>query len=582
MEKRVIIAFVLALALLIAWQFLFPPPKQEPPVPASQEQIVIPREEPQEKDFRQPEVPVEGSTEEESAAAEVGLSIEEETEREITLENSLYQITFSNRGGVVVSWRLKEHLNKNEDKSFEPLDLISATSKELGIYPLQIKSWDAEIDNKLNTALFETTTEPATLLDHNGEKIAGQKIIFKYADGYGLYAEKILEVPDGGYLSHLSFTLRGVPKNINPSVVWGAGFGQEKQNSNRFYYSGQAIANVAGKIDRIATKKVKEEQVLSGNLRWVGLEDQYFGIFFIPQSPVDAFTLSPSTFRDKEEKEKRVLTLAVPQLEAGYGLYVGPKDYHILRDIGYDLKYAVNFGSIIGPIALGLFHSLVWLYEKVWPNYGLAIIIVTVVIRILFFPLTQKSFVSMKKMQTNMQRIQPKINAIKTKYKKKGLDFQSRQKMNQEIMDLYKKEGINPMGGMTGCFPLLLQLPILWAFFNVLRASIELRQAPFMLWIDDLSVMDPYYITPILMGATMFIQQIMSGTAIGDPFQRRMMYMMPLIFTFFFLSFPSGLVLYWLINNILGIGQQYLINKQAKRIMELEKNNKEKAKSKGR
>jgi YidC/Oxa1 family membrane protein insertase len=578
MEKRVIIAFVLALALLIAWQFLFPPPKQEPPAPAVQEQSVMPIEEPQEEALSlQPELPAEELQEE-----EVGLSIREETEREITLENSLYQITFSNRGGAVVSWRLREHLKKNPDKSFEPLELVSSVSKNLGIYPLQIKTRDAEIDNKLNTALHETTTEKVSLTDHNGERVSGQRIIFKHADGLGLYVEKVLEVPDEGYLTHVGFTLLGVEKSINPSIVWGAGFGQEEQNSNRFYYSGQAIANIAGNIDRIATKKVKEERILSGGMRWVGLEDQYFGIFFIPQSHVDAFTLSPSTFENKEGKEEKVLTLAVPQVEAGYDLYVGPKDYHILRDVGYDLKYAVNFGSIIGPIALGLFHSLVWLYENVSPNYGLAIIIVTVLIRILFFPLTQKSFVSMKKMQTNMQRVQPKINAIKTKYKKKGLDFQSRQKMNQEIMDLYKKEGINPMGGMTGCFPLLLQLPILWAFFNVLRAAVELRQAPFILWIGDLSVMDPYYITPILMGATMFIQQIMSGSAIGDPFQRRMMYMMPLIFTFFFLSFPSGLVLYWLVNNVLGIGQQYLINKQAKKVIDQEKSNKEKGKSKRR
>jgi YidC/Oxa1 family membrane protein insertase len=187
----------------------------------------------------------------------------------------------------------------------------------------------------------------------------------------------------------------------------------------------------------------------------------------------------------------------------------------------------------------------------------------------------------MKKMQSQMQKVQPKITAIKTRYKKKGLDFQSRQNMNQEIMGLYKKEGINPMGSMTGCLPLLLQLPILWAFYNVLRAAVELRQAPFILWINDLSAKDPYLITPILMGATMLIQQVMSGPMGGDPFQRRMMYMMPIIFTFLFLGFPSGLVLYWLVNNVLAIGQQYLINKQAKKLIESEKNSKGKAKSKG-
>ncbi len=567
MEKRVIIAFILALGVLILWQFLFSPVKQEQQKPAEEKEIAI------QEEVLSNEEKIQQAT---SVAQEEGLEreiietpIEEKIEREIIVENSYYQITFSNRGGVVTSWRLKEHL----DDYGEPLELVSSASKNLNIYPLQLKSGDNELDTKLNNALYEVATETLAMTDRLGKTVEGQRITFKYADGSGLYIEKILEIPYGEYLSQIMFSMQNIAGDISPSLIWGAGFGKRRQNSTRFYYSGQAIANISGRVSRTAEKKVEEEKALSGNIEWVGLEDQYFSIIFIPKSNIDTIKLLSSKLSNEEGKEERYLSLSIPKIDNGYSLYVGPKDYHILSNIGYDLKNAINFGSIsiIALIAKGLFFSLIWLYERVFPNYGLAIIIVTVVIRILFFPLTQKSFVSMKKMQTQMQKVQPKINAIKTKYKKKGLDFKKRQTMNQEIMDLYKKEGINPMGGMTGCLPLLLQLPILWAFYNVLRVAVELRHAPLFLWIKDLSVKDPYYITPLLMGATMLIQQKMSGPTGGDPFQQKMMLMMPIIFTFFFISFPSGLVLYWLANNVLGIGQQYLINKQAKKLIAREK-----------
>lgn len=564
MDKRTLMAFALALALLILWQFLFPPAEQEPLEPVEEGEIAVQKEVPSDEE----EVPFEAYAleEEELAREEAGITIEEDREREIVLENSLYIITFRNRGAIAVSWRLKEHL----DDSYEPLELISPISKNLNIYPLQLKTGDDELDQKLNMALFETTAKKATLTDISGNTVGGHRVTFKYADGSGLYVEKILEIIDGDYLSNVKFSIQGLEKSLSPSIIWGAGFGQMgAQDSSRFYYSDQAIASISGKIMRIAKKKVENVKTLSGIIKWVGLEDQYFSVIFIPQSNVGSTTVFSSTVINEEGKEEKHLSISVPHLKEGYSLYVGPKDYHILSGIGYDLKYAINFGSItvIAYISKGLFFSLVWLYEHVFPNYGIAIIFVTLLIRIIFFPLTQKSFVSMKKMQTQMKKVQPKISAIKMRYKKKGLDFQSRQKMNQEVMDLYKKEGINPMGGMTGCLPLLLQLPFLWAFYNVLSAAIELRQAPFIFWIQDLSIKDPLYVTPILMGATMFMQQVMTGPIGGDPMQRRMMYMMPIIFTFFFLNFPSGLVLYWLVNNVLGIGQQYLINKQANKLL---------------
>ncbi len=172
-----------------------------------------------------------------------------------------------------------------------------------------------------------------------------------------------------------------------------------------------------------------------------------------------------------------------------------------------------------------------------------------------------------------MKRIQPKVKALKERYRKLekkeadkgnvGARQRLRREMNEEMMALYKEEDINPLGSMSGCLPILLQLPILYAFYTILSISIELRRAPFLLWITDLSQKDPYFVTPIIMGGTQLVQQVMTSSSIPDPAQRRMMYIMPIMFTYIFLNFPSGLVLYWLVNNLLGIGQQYLINRQA-------------------
>jgi YidC/Oxa1 family membrane protein insertase len=223
----------------------------------------------------------------------------------------------------------------------------------------------------------------------------------------------------------------------------------------------------------------------------------------------------------------------------------------------------VNWG-IFSFIAVPLYGFLVWLFGIVG-NFGVAIIIVTVIIKILFFPLTQRAMVNMRKTQERMSTLQPKMKAIRERFKKKK-DPDARKKMNQEIMALYQKEGVNPMGGLAGCLPLLLQLPILYAMYRVLSNALELRGAPFFGWVHDLSLADPLMITPIVMGATMLAQQLMAMTKAKDPQQKqqqRMMLFMPIMFTFFFINMPSGLVLYWLVNNILGIGQQWLINRQA-------------------
>jgi YidC/Oxa1 family membrane protein insertase len=256
-----------------------------------------------------------------------------------------------------------------------------------------------------------------------------------------------------------------------------------------------------------------------------------------------------------------------------YHLFVGPKDHDLLAGLGLGLERLLNFG-MFSIIALPLFKALKFIHHYVG-NYGWAIILLTVGIRLVFFPFMHRGQLKMRLAQENMKKLQPKLKALKERYEKllrkeigkgtAGARARLRQEQNEEMMRLYKEEGINPFASMSGCLPLLVQMPILWGFYNILTIAIDLRQAPFMLWIHDLSVQDPLYVTPILMGGTMLAQQLMTSSAIPDPAQRRMMYVMPIMFTWFFLHLPSGLVLYWLVNNLLGIVQQYLVNKEAER-----------------
>jgi len=254
-----------------------------------------------------------------------------------------------------------------------------------------------------------------------------------------------------------------------------------------------------------------------------------------------------------EETYRLTAGIALDQQHNRFKMYMGPKDYELLKSYGSNMDKIVNFGWF-GSLVKILLISLKFVYKYVH-NYGVAIILLTIVINILFYPLKHKQIKSMQK----MQQLQPKINAIKEKYKK-SKDAQSRQKMNQETMGLYKKEGVNPLGG---CLPLLIQLPVLYGFFSLLSVAIELRHAPFFLWIQDLSARDAYYITPLLMGASMFLLQKMTPTPSmgGSSQQAKMLKYMPLIFIFFFINFPSGLVLYWLFNNIISILQQQFINR---------------------
>ncbi|MEW5806920.1 MAG: membrane protein insertase YidC [Acidobacteriota bacterium] len=563
MEKRALIAIGISFAILVLWQFVFPPPKDLPPA----DKIEKPAEA---MDMKESEKPKEDTAQRIETVQDAPASFQpivDSEAREITVESSLYTIKFSNRRGVVLSWKLKGY----RDDTGEPLELVSPESKVFDIYPLEIKTGSEELNEKIRDALLRVKVEKGKVNGRNQQKVDGQIVSFEFADEEGLSIVKKLGIPDNEYFPSFEFAISERGERIPASILWGSSFGSVLGKPTNYSYAGQCIARVSGKLSRVAKKNVENIKTIVGNVTWAGMENQYFCSIFIPLSSAEKVDILAERRNVGEGKEEKYLAIAMPSPEKEYMLYVGPKDYRLLSAAGSGLQQIVNFGSIsfIAWVAKGLYFSLVWLYNHTVANYGIGIILITIAIRIAFFPLTQKSFVSMKKMQTQMKKVQPKIKSIKERYqKKKKMDFQSRQKMNQEIMDLYKKEGINPMGGMSGCLPLLLQLPFLWAFYNVLTAAIELRHASFILWITDLSVADPWLITPILMGGTMLIQQKMAGVTTSDPLQQKMMtYFMPIFFTIFFLKVPSGLVLYWLVNNVLGIGQQYLINKQAARLL---------------
>ena len=311
-------------------------------------------------------------------------------------------------------------------------------------------------------------------------------------------------------------------------------------------------AGTSGCVPGCGTRKTTFEPfdiAERGDIKWFSFGGEYFTALLIPP-PSKEITL---TVKGSEKALLRadVMTPSVtipPQgkVNATYRIYLGPKDEGRLEALGVDAERLLDFGffTIVAK-------PLLWfirLTHRVTGNYGIDIIIISILIKIIFLPLTQISMKSMKE----MQKVQPEMNRLKEQYKN------DKAKLQQEIMLLYKRRKINPM---SGCLPMLIQIPVFIALYNALQNGIEMRHAPFLLWIVDLSAKDPIYITPLIMGATMFIQQKMTPSA-ADPAQAKMFLLMPVMFTFLFLNFPSGLVVYWLVNNVLSIAHQYYLNKK--------------------
>jgi YidC/Oxa1 family membrane protein insertase len=565
MEKRALVAIALSFAALLGWYWLFPPQSSRPaPMPietsAPAAAPAVPAQLP---------APSSIASAPENAAA--ALSVAAEKPETVRVETDLFEILLTNKGGRAASWRLKEY----KDSAGLPVELVPAYAERDDTMSLAVDLDDAALAKIVNAALFRVERAPSA------SDAQAETIRFTWADGKGIEAEKVLVFRKNDYLVDLTARVSDRGRPVPVRIALGPGFeGRDPSGpGGTLHYAGQAAIDVGGVVTRTSRGRLKQDVVVpeSGMLRWAGLEEQFFAalvlpaggkagvvlrqVAVVPTRPVDA----AGGAREPKPEPQLVVAVGVPP--EGAQLFVGPKKFTLLRRLGRDLDAVVWFSSysLIYWPAKYLFLALLWIHDSVAPNYGLAIILATVALRLVFFPLNQFSMVRMRKMQTEMQRIQPKINAIKAKYKKMK-DAQARGKMNEETMALYRKEGVNPMGGMSGCLPMLVQFPILIAFYNMLTVAVELRGAPFVGWIGDLTLKDPFYVTPILMGATMFLQQKMTTTQGGDPMQQRMMLMMPVVFTVMFLNLPSGLVLYWFVNNLLGIGQQWLVNRHIGRL----------------
>lgn len=573
MEKRYIVGAVLCFAALILWQVylaptLSPPPPRPEAVPAQQQPAPVEAapDTTEIEENRGAEAPLEAPVE----------AVQAQQEEEITVETDLYRVVLTNRGGRVVSWMLHDYL----DSDGKPLQAVSQLG-DGSRRPLGVLLSDPKLSKEVDEALYSVEREN---VERDRGRGAGTIVRFRWADGRGLEVTKTLEFHDGEPLVGVDVDVADRGRALPAWLTWGPGFQTRhdgRKGLSSYYYANQVTWDMGGLVARSPgvfpfRYDIGDGIAEAGRLRWAGIEDQYFTALIVPRTGEGDFRAwkvdvvpagaAPAESGAPAEPEVRPM-VAVSVADEGVLLYVGPKQYNYLQALGYDLQKAVWFSSIslFALMARFLYEVLIWIHANTVPNYGVSIIIATVLLRIVLFPLNQFSMVRIKKSQAEIQRVQPKINAIRKKYSKKK-DAESRSQMHQEIMELYKKEGINPMGGMMGCLPTLAQFPILIGFYDMLVAAVELRGAPFILWIKDLTRMDPYMVTPLLMGATMFIQQKMSMTKMGDPTQQRIMMFTPVIFTVMFIQLPSGLVLYWFVNNLLGIGQQWLVNRHLGRL----------------
>ncbi len=549
--KRLLIACVLSAAVLLIWPVLFPQTKQSPSGPPatpvktaavaakSAEATALPEATPT---APLPVAPVEKPAPVDKAPQEPVVASEKTILRVSTAN---YEARLSNRGGDILSFRLKNY----RDSKKNALDLVRAGSP----FPQRIL--------RLDPADPFLAKAAESLFRYEVSEIPEKKTVniqFRYQDEQGRGLVRTYSFRPG-FVIHVKVERTG-GESRNAAVVLGPGIGNPSEDELKSHYTkpgGTVLVKAGGKVTRDA-KDAHDEPISAGTgLIAAGIEDNYFMTSFLP-SPSASVTLRPALLektvegQEKKEtlKESEVVLSSTGVLETD--IYLGPKDIDVLDGIRPGLEKVVDFGWF-SILAKPLLLSLRWIYG--WAaNWGLAIIIITIIIKILLFPLTYKQLASMKKMSV----LQPKVETIRTKWASKiKSDPQARVKMNEEMMSLYKTENVNPA---SGCVPLLLQMPILFAFYQVLANSIELRQAPFTLWLQDLSTKDPYYVTPILMTITMWMQQQLTPQ-MGDPTQRKILAIMPFIFGFMFKDMPSGLVLYWLVQNVLTIAQQILLDR---------------------
>jgi YidC/Oxa1 family membrane protein insertase len=550
-QARGIIFVVVAMLILFAWQHFYKPP------------IVPPAPKPTESAQTTPQPTLPQSVAAGSKAAAPGSAtsvpiIRANEEKTIVVESSLYRVELSNRGGVVKSWKLKKYFD--DQKPPRELDLVNAdVAKELG-WPFSLFLTDPQQEAQANSALYQ-------IAPGRSQFDAPAKITLHWSDGH-LEVKKNLTFGESYEMSVQTTVLFDGKPVVGSGVAWRGGFG------DKAVYKASSLVNVFyrlnGKLELLPLKKLGipnnpiQPALQPGPQEFTGIEDQFFTATFLPAGPDLSLSLwhwtqfHHITSGDKPESEQVAEMAAGSPLPEPFEmrLYVGPKDLDLLSKERPPLDELVQFGWW-GFIAKPLFEILKWIHRYI-PNYGWAIVLLTLVINIAMFPLKMKSWRSMQQ----IQKIAPEMRAINDRYKKYSMTDPRQKKKQEEMMELYQRHGISPMTQLGGCLPMLVQMPIWIALWRVLNGAIELRHAPWIGWIHDLSAKDPYYILPVSMTIAMYLMTKMTPTPAGaDPAQQKMMALMPLMMFFFFYNLSSGLNLYMFTSNLVGVAQQWYLNR---------------------
>jgi YidC/Oxa1 family membrane protein insertase len=492
------------------------------------------------------------------STAPAGPTVQASAESTTTVENELYRITFTNRGGQVTSWILKKY----KDSDGKPLNLVHTEAADKFGYPLSLYTYDAALTAELNKALYVpsatgTLTAPATLTFNYSDGTTQVRKTFSFDETYVLHAD-------------VEAKRNGAP--IRALVSWPGGFG-DQDNANA-YNGAQLDTSINGKDDHLAPKKVSGGATVNGPFDWVAVSDPFFAAAFLPDSPA---TATAATLHNELDVAKTIHrtgigsgskgAIDVPILGTAVGdtsgrtqtrIYVGPKAISVLKSIraanpNITLEPLLDFG-FWGAIGKYLFLTLQFIHAHIVSNWGWAIVVLTILINIVMLPFRIKTMQNGLK----MQRIQPQMDAIKERYKKYKATDPKRSEMNVEIMKLQKDNGVNMFGG---CIPTLITIPFLYAFFTMLPRVVELRQAHW-LWLPDLQAPDPWHILPIMMVVSMFVVQYYTPSPGVDPQQQKMMaFMMPAVTGYFTWNYGSGLALYWAIGNLISILQQAVMNR---------------------
>jgi YidC/Oxa1 family membrane protein insertase len=544
MERRIFIAILLAALVMYGWQVLFPPPA--PPERAATQQI-----QPAPAAPTTPAAPPAAAPAPVAAEATPDAITSEASEREIVVETATVQAVLSNRGGRVLHWRLKDY----RDRAGDPVDLVPSNLPAEQPKPFSLQVDDPQLTTRLNDAIYRVTGDVNGRVD--ATRNAGT-ITFEFQDASGLHARKEFRFDPRNFVVVFSATVMNGAQALNPAIAWGPGLSDAGATSGGgSFFTGnyvqppQAIYHRAGDVERLDLADVTEQPVHEGQFRFAGVDDHYF-IATAVNPGQTRIEYHPLTLPGADSTQRVLLsqTLRFPQPPKDVRFFAGPKRFDLLQAVDGELVRTINFG-IFAWLVVPLLSALKWLYGYIG-NYGWAIILLTILLNIAMFYPRHKSVVAMRKMQA----IQPEMKAIQDRYANLKATDPAKQKMNTEIMNLYRERGVNPA---SGCVPMLFTMPVLLAFYSLLSMSIELRGAPFVGWIRDLSAADPFYVLPLLMGVTMFWQQKITPSA-ADPTQQRIMMIMPVMFTAMMAFSPSGVVLYWFVSNLWAIGQQYFTN----------------------